>query len=126
MSSRLVIHLHIFHITSDDLLTWNQIFAIVAQAAGTKAHIVHIPSDLIAAFDSEWGASLLGEKSHSMIFDNTKIKRVVPGYAATIPFARGAEEIIAWYDADPSRQVVDEELNRSMDEIIALYEAAWP
>ncbi|MCK4961095.1 MAG: SDR family oxidoreductase [Anaerolineales bacterium] len=116
----------VFHITSDDLLTWNQIFAIVAQAAGTKARIVHIPSDLIAAFDSEWGASLLGDKSHSMIFDNTKIKRVVPGYAATIPFARGAEEIIAWYDADPSRQVVDEELNRSMDEIIALYEAAWP
>lgn len=116
----------VFHITSDDLLTWNQIFAIVAQAAGTKARIVHIPSDLIAAFDSEWGASLLGDKSHSMIFDNTKIKRVVPGYAATIPFARGAEEIIAWYDTDPSRQVVDEELNRSMDEIIALYEAAWP
>lgn len=116
----------VFHITSDELLTWNQIFEIVARAAGTKARMVHIPSDLIAAFDPEWGASLLGDKAHSMIFDNSKIKRLVPDYAATIPFARGAEEIIAWYDADPSRQVVDGELNRLMDEIIAAYESAWP
>ncbi len=115
----------VFHITSDELLTWNQIFEIVAQAAGTAARIVHIPSDVIAAFDPEWGAGLLGDKAHSMIFDNTKIKRVVPDYAATIPFARGAEEILAWYDADPSRQIVDEELNRLMDQIIAEWESAW-
>ena len=115
----------VFHITSDELLTWNQIFEIVAQAAGTTAHMVHIPSDVIAAFDPEWGAGLLGDKAHSMIFDNTKIKRVVPDYAATIPFARGAEEILAWYDADPSRQIVDEELNRLMDQIIAEWESAW-
>jgi nucleoside-diphosphate-sugar epimerase len=115
----------VFHITSDELLTWNQIFEIVAQAAGTTARMVHIPSDVIAAFDPEWGAGLLGDKAHSMIFDNTKIKRVVPDYAATIPFARGAEEILAWYDADPSRQIVDEELNRLMDQIIAEWESAW-
>jgi nucleoside-diphosphate-sugar epimerase len=116
----------VFHITSDELLTWNQITEIVAQAAGTKARMVHIPSELIAAFDSEWGASLLGDKAHSMIFDNTKIKRIVPDYKATIPFDRGAEEIMAWYDADSSRQVVDENLNRLMDEIIAAYEMGWP
>jgi nucleoside-diphosphate-sugar epimerase len=115
-----------FHITSDALLTWNQIFEIVGRAAGSEARIVHVPSDLIAAFDSEWGVGLLGDKSHSMIFDNTKIKRVVPDFAATIPFARGAEEIINWYDADPSRQVVDAELDQLMDKIIAAYEAAWP
>jgi nucleoside-diphosphate-sugar epimerase len=115
-----------FHITSDEVLTWNQIVKTVARAAGAKAHIVHIPSEFIAAFDPEWGASLLGDKTHSMLFDNTKIKRVVPDYAATIPFARGVEEIIAWYDADPDRQVVDEALNRLMDKIIAAYESAWP
>jgi len=116
----------VFHITSDELLSWNQIFEVVARAAGTEPRIVHIPSEFIAAFDPEWGASLLGDKSHSVIFDNAKIKRVVPDYVATTPFARGAEEIIAWHDADPSRQVVDEEMNRLIDRIIAAYESAWP
>ncbi len=108
-----------FHITSDELLTWNQIFETVAQAAGTRAEKVHVPSAWIAAFDAAWGASLLGDKTHSMIFDNAKIKQFVPDYAASIPFARGAEEIMAWYDADPARQTVDEDLDRLMDEIIA-------
>ena len=116
----------VFHITTDELLTWNQIFELVAQAAGTTARIVHIPSDLIARFDPEWGAGLLGDKAHSMVFDNTKIKRVVPDYRATIPFARGAEEIMAWYDADPSRRSVDRALDTLIDEIIAAYESAWP
>lgn len=115
-----------FHITSDELLSWNQIFEVVARAAGTEPRIVHIPSEFIAAFDPEWGAGLLGDKAHSVIFDNAKIKRVVPDYVATIPFARGAEEIIAWHDADPSRRVVDEEMNRLIDRIIAAYESAWP
>lgn len=114
------------HITSDELLTWNQILDILAQAAGTRADVVHVPSALIAAFDPAWGASLLGDKAHSMIFDNTKIKRMVPAYAATIPFARGAEEIMAWYDADPARQIVDEGLDRRMDAIISAWASAWP
>lgn len=111
-----------FHITSDELLTWNQIFAIVAQAAGAPADIIHIPSDFINRYDPVWGASLLGDKTHSMIFDNSKIKRVVPGFAATTPFAWGAREIMTWYDADPARQTVNAELDRRIDEIIAAYE----
>ena len=116
----------IFHITSDEVLTWNQIYEEVARAAGTTANIVHIPSDFISAFDPVWGESLLGDKSHSMIFDNAKIKRIVPDFTATIPFARGVEEIIAWYDADPSRQIVDSEQDRVMDEIVAAYMTAYP
>lgn len=112
-----------FQITSDELLTWNQIYEIVAQAAGTVADIVHIPSDVIAKVDPEWGAGLLGDKAHSMIFDNSKIKRVVPDYAATIPFSRGAEEIMAWHDADPARQVVNEKLDQLMDYIISRWES---
>jgi nucleoside-diphosphate-sugar epimerase len=115
-----------FHITSDEYLAWNQIYEIVARAAGTEARIVHIPSDLIAKFNPEWGAGLLGDKAHSMIFDNSKIKRAVPDYATIIPFSRGAEEIMAWHDADPSRQVMDNALNRQMDEIIAAHESVWP
>ncbi|MCB9076200.1 MAG: SDR family oxidoreductase [Anaerolineaceae bacterium] len=115
-----------FHITSDELLTWNQIFEIVAQAAGVEAQLVHIPSDFIAAFDPEWGVNLLGDKSHSVIFDNTKIKRIVPDFAATIPYVQGAREIMAWHDADPSRQVVDDAFDQLQDRIIAAYEAGLP
>ncbi len=115
-----------FHITSDEVLTWNQVFEIVAKAAGTQARIVHVPSDFIAAFDPDWGASLLGDKTHSMIFDNTKIKRFVPDYAATIPFARGAEEIVSWYDANPAKKIVNEKTDQLLDKIIAAYESAWP
>jgi nucleoside-diphosphate-sugar epimerase len=115
-----------FHITSDELLTWNQIFETVARAAGTTAKIVHIPSEFITAYDPGWGASLLGDKSHSMIFDNTKIKKFVPDYKATIPFYNGAKEIISWYDADKSRQVVNAELNQLIDKIITAYEKAFP
>ena len=61
-----------------------------------------------------------------MIFDNTKIKRLVPDFAATIPFSQGAREMIAWFDADPSRQVVDEQTNHLIDRIIAAYEATRP
>jgi nucleoside-diphosphate-sugar epimerase len=111
------------HITSDEILTWNQIFEILAAAAGVEAHIVHIPSDFIAAFDPDWGAGLLGDKAHSMIFDNSKIKGLVPGFQATIPFYRGAAEIIAWYENHPEAQIVDEKLNQRMDTIIAAYES---
>ncbi|ULH17255.1 SDR family oxidoreductase (plasmid) [Deinococcus sp. KNUC1210] len=116
----------VFHITSDELLSWNQIFEAVAQAAGTKADIVHLPSDMIAAADPRWGAGLLGDKSHSMIFDNSKIKRFVPDFCATIPFFRGAQEIMAWYDADPSRHVVNAALDQTMDELLAAYDRAAP
>ena len=115
-----------FHITGDELLTWNQIFALVARAAGTEANIVHIPSDFIARFDPEWGASLLGDKTHSMIFDNSKIKRAVPDFVAAIPFSQGVREIMAWYDEDPSRQTINTDLDRLMDDIIQAYEAALP
>ncbi|MCG3119657.1 MAG: hypothetical protein ALAOOOJD_02132 [bacterium] len=115
-----------FHITSDEVLTWNQIFEIVAKAASAPARLVHVPSELIAAFDPDWGASLLGDKAHSMIFDNTKIKRLVPDFAATIPFSRGAAEIIQWFDANPAQQMIDEKTNQIIEDILAAYETAWP
>lgn len=113
-------------ITSDEILTWDQIFSILARQSGGSFNPVYAPSELIAAFDPEWGASLLGDKAHSVIFDNTKLKRLVPDYQATIPFERGAAEIMEWYDADPSRQVVDEGWNALLDRIIAACEGARP
>src|ERR687890_2425376 len=95
-----------FHITSDDVLTWDQIAHAMAAAAGVEAQIVHVPSDAVAAEDAEWGAGLLGDKAHCMVFDNSKLRSVVPDYLATIPFEQGAREIVEWPDADASgRQV---------------------
>ena len=114
------------HITSDEVLTWNQIVEILANALGVQAKIVHIPSEVIAGYDPEWGAGLLGDKAHSMIFDNTKIKRLVPEYVASIPFRQGAAEIIAWYESHPTAQKVDERLNQLIDTMVAAYEAVEP
>jgi nucleoside-diphosphate-sugar epimerase len=115
-----------FHITSDETLTWDQIHEVLGRAAGARPKLVHVPSELIAAFDPDWGAGLLGDKAHSMVFDNTKIKRLVPGYCATIPYARGGPDQVAWYDEDSRRRVVDDATNATFDRILAAYERAWP
>jgi nucleoside-diphosphate-sugar epimerase len=109
------------HITSDDVLTWNQIAQALAAGLGVTAQVVHVPSDAIAAADPEWGAGLLGDKAHSMIFDNAKVRGLVPGWRAVIPFEQGAREIADWYLADPARQVTDAALNAVMDKLAA----AW-
>ena len=115
-----------YHITSDEWLTWNQIHEILASAAGVQPELVHVPSDLIAVYDPIWGESLLGDKAHSFILDNSKIKRVVPDFVCTTPFSRGAEEIIAWHRADPARQQVDENFNAICERILRAYAKAWP
>ena len=116
----------VFHITSDEWLTWNQIHQILGRAAGVEAQIVHVPSDLIAAYDKQIGDSLLGDKTHCAIFDNSKIKQVVPEFKATIPFTQGAAEIVAWHMADPARQVIDPAYNALCDRILENYQKAWP
>jgi nucleoside-diphosphate-sugar epimerase len=113
-----------FHITSDESLSWNQIYTIVAQAVGVEPQLVHVPSELIARYNPEWGASLLGDKAHSMIFDNRKIRQLVPQFKPVIPFWQGAREIIAWYDEDASRQVVDSHNNEIQDRLIAVMHKA--
>jgi nucleoside-diphosphate-sugar epimerase len=113
-----------FHITSDDVLTWDQIARALGAALGVTPRLVHVPSDVIAARDPELGAGLLGDKAHSMVFDNAKVRSVVPGWRAVVPFERGAREIADWYRADPSRQVVDEKLDALMDTLAAEYGVA--
>ena len=107
-----------FHITSDEVLTWNQIHEILAAAAGVEPVIVHVTSDAILAADEHWGHGLLGDKAHSMTFDNSKVRSVVPGYVATIPFAHGAEEIVAWHDEDPARQAIDPDMDALLDRLV--------
>ncbi|MDF9276803.1 SDR family oxidoreductase [Arthrobacter sp. EH-1B-1] len=109
-----------FTITSDEFLTWNRIYQLFAEAAGApEPELVHVASETIAAHLPDLGSQLLGDKSHSVIFDNSKIKALVPDFICTTPFALGAREIVAWYDADPNRQQVDFELDAAFDRIIA-------
>ena len=113
-----------YHITSDEWLTWNDIYATIAWAAGVEAQLVHAPSELIARFDAEWGASLLGDKMYSLIFDNSKIRQLVPDFKPVIPFRQGAQEIIAWYDEDESRQVAEPYVDRVQDQLVEVMRRA--
>jgi nucleoside-diphosphate-sugar epimerase len=110
-----------YHITSDEVLTWNQIAETLAVAAGVVPRIVHVPSELIAAADPQWGAGLLGDKAHSMVFDNAKVRAIAPDFVATVPFHQGAREIVGWYDEDPSRQQTDLRLDAVMDRLVETY-----
>jgi nucleoside-diphosphate-sugar epimerase len=113
---------HAFHITSDEVLTWDQIYQTIAEALGVEAKIVHIPSDFIARVAPQLGAGLLGDKTWSAVFDNSKIKAFVPGFQATIPFRDGIRRTLAWFAADERRQRLDQAVNAEMDGILKAYE----
>ncbi len=110
-----------FHITSDEILTWNQIYDAVAMAAGKEAGKVYIPSDYLGTFDPHLRGSLLGDKAVSTIFDNSKIKSFVPEFKATIRFKDGIQNTVNWFEEEPERMVIKEETNDFMDRIISAY-----
>lgn len=111
-----------FHITTDEVMTWDQFYRIVGEAAGVEPQLVHIPSDFIGACLPDKLGGLIGDKAVSVVFDNSKIKRYVPGFCATVPFAEGIRRTMAWFDADPARRQIDEAANARWDKIIAAYE----
>lgn len=113
---------HAFHITSDEVMTWNQFYTIVAEAAGVKPQLVHMTSDFISECMPDALGGLTGDKAVSVVFDNSKIKRFVPGYCATVPFVQGIRRTLAWFDADPARRVVDDEANAQWDRLIDAWE----
>jgi nucleoside-diphosphate-sugar epimerase len=114
---------HAFHITTDEVLTWDQLYRTVAEAVGVEANIVHIPSDFMIACLPEMEGTLIGDKCVSVVFDNSKIKRFVPDYVATTRFAQGIRRSLAWFDADPARKLIDTKQNAIWDKLIDLYEA---
>ena len=107
-----------FHITSDEWLSWNSIFTIMAAELGVKPQLVHVPSDIIARYDKRIGDSLLGDKTHSMIFDNTKIRKFVPDFNPRILFRQGAKEIVDWYKENTINKDPNEHINDLMNKII--------
>jgi nucleoside-diphosphate-sugar epimerase len=114
---------HAFHITTDEVLTWDQLYRTVAAAVGVEARIVHIPSDFMVACLPEMEGTLIGDKSVSVVFDNSKIKRFVPDYVATTRFAQGIRQSLAWFDADSGRKRIDSKENAIWDQLIDSYEA---
>jgi nucleoside-diphosphate-sugar epimerase len=108
-----------FHITSDEFLSWNEIYQYVAAAVGKRADIVHVTSDDICKLDPEYTGTLLGDKSVSSLFDNSKIKSLVPDFKATIRFADGIKRTVAEFEANLSRQFVNPETNEFIDQLVA-------
>ncbi len=116
---------HAFHITSDEALTWNQIYQQTAEAAGVPhPQLVHVASDFLTTCFPDTLGSLLGDKSHCALFDNSKIKRFVPDFVATTRYRDGIRQTIRAFDADPRRQTVDTALDAKWDRLLDAYSAA--
>jgi nucleoside-diphosphate-sugar epimerase len=110
-----------FHITSDEALTWNQIYAQVGKAAGAEPDILHVPSDGMVAANPDLLGTLWGDKINSSVFDNSKLRSVVPDFKAIVPFEEGIRETVEWFDADPTRQQIDDDANRLWDRVATVY-----
>src|SRR4051812_23993513 len=108
-----------YTITGDSAPTWDQVYEWLARAAGARARLVHVASETIAKAVPELGPGLLGDKAHSMVFDTSKLRALVPEFTTTIPYSVGAERAIAWFDAHQEAQVVDRELDTRFDELIS-------
>jgi nucleoside-diphosphate-sugar epimerase len=114
-----------FHITTDEVLTWNQICQITAAAVGVEPNIVHVPCDLIARVSPEIGPGMVGDKAFSYVVDNSKVKSFVPEFRATIPFHVGIRRALDWFHADPERCKSDAHINAEIEKILAAYRRAW-
>lgn len=115
-----------FHITGDENLTWNQIHEIIANALGVTLHPYHVASDLLAAIAPHYDleGNLIGDKANTVIFDNTKVKRAVPGYVATTRFDQGIRQTIDYILAHPEQQREDPEFDAWCDRVISTLESA--
>lgn len=114
-----------FHITSDERLTWNQIYAVIADALGVELKAVHVSSQFIAACSpTDQLGNLIGDKANNAIFDNTKLKRLVPDFAATTRFDQGVRRTIANILNHPELQKPDPAYDDWCDRVIAAMDAA--
>lgn len=109
-----------YHITSDETMTWNQIAETIALAARLELKITHIPAEFITKYDEEWGSNITGDKGYDTVFNNSKIRSIIPQFKAVIPYREGIKEVIAWY-SEPKNQLVNSEIDLLMDKMIAEY-----
>ncbi len=113
---------HAFHITSDEILSWNMIYEILATSLGCEAKVVHIASDFICKVEPSYTGTLLADKAESVIFDNSKIKTFVPGFKAVIPFATGIKRTLKWLDEHPDKKIIDPQENARIENVLRTYQ----
>lgn len=112
-------------ITSDESLTWNQIYGIIADALGVPLNAVHVSSEFLdACGDYDFAGSLLGDKANTVVFDNNKLKRLVPGFTATVRADEGIRSAIAYVLSHPECQRQDPEFDNWCDRVINALDAA--
>ena len=112
----------VFHITSDEARTWDAFYRIIAEALGVTMRIVHIPSAFVNEVSPSLGQGLLGDKAYSMVFGNSKIRRLVPGCKALVPFHDGIRRSLAWFNKSADRKVVDSARNREIEKVLGQWE----
>ena len=116
-----------FHITSDEVLTWNRIYAEIADALGApRPEIVQVPTDFICQVAPRLTGTLKGDKAHPGVFDNSKIKRFVPEFHCRKPFRAGVRESVAWLRAHPDQQQLNPQLEVEIETVIAAWRARPP
>ncbi len=108
-----------FQITSDESLTWNQIYEAIADALGVELHACHVSSEFLAAVsDYDFTGSLIGDKANSVVFDNRKLKQAVPDYCPNVSFWQGIRETIQYVLHHPECQIEDPEFDAWCDRVI--------
>jgi nucleoside-diphosphate-sugar epimerase len=116
-----------FHITSDEVLTWNQIYADIAAAVRAESpRVVKIPTDFICQVAPQLTGTLKGDKAHPGVFDNSKIKRFVPEFRCRMPFRLGVRQSVNWLREHPDQQNLRPELDALIEEVIRAWERQKP
>lgn len=115
-----------FHITGPDVYTWDQIYTIVAEALGVRPRLVHVASEMFPLIAPEWfwSGEMVGDLGHSAVFDTTKIRTFVPGFAPRLTFHRAAARMVAWRRAHPDLAGSDAGTDAVLDRIVGAYHAA--
>ncbi|GHV87089.1 hypothetical protein AGMMS50255_3850 [Spirochaetia bacterium] len=115
---------HAFHITGEEALSWNQYLELIEKASGCKADVIHIATDFIVKVVPALHDDLMGDKTLNFLFDNTKIRQFVPGFAAKIPYAQGIKASIEYLKAHRELQTIDTDYVANYEKILAAYAPA--
>jgi len=108
-----------FHVTSDEVLTWNQIYAEIAAALGVPSpRIIKIPTEFICQIAPSLTGTLKGDKAHPGVFDNSKIKRFVTEFQCRKPFSIGVRESVAWLRAHPNQQNLNPQIDATIEQVL--------
>ncbi|MEO8906450.1 MAG: NAD-dependent epimerase/dehydratase family protein [Microbacteriaceae bacterium] len=115
-----------FNITGDDVFTWDQIYTIVANGLGVSPNLVHVPSEFFPLVAPEWfwSGEMVGDIGHSAVFDNSKIRRFVPGFAPKLTFERAVNRMVQWQSSHPDSAAGDGGTEAVLDRIVEAYDSA--